>query len=172
MIICVLAAVIGLACLRTPASLGGRRSLAPTRSFCQHRPVKVTSAALAGGLFGPPARTTIIVGLVASPDLPPDDVVAVALENSVPDAEIVDLVRADEGPPPPLVIERKHLIYEWGASSAALEVLMWSGRPQARWSSRKRSGGSSHDGERRLGHLGGIAPSTPLGRRSCRRTPA
>ena len=90
--------------------------------------MKITSAELAEGLFGPPARTTIIVGLVGSPDLPPDDVVAVALENFVPDAEIVDLVRADEGPPPPLVIERKHLIYEWGASSAAVEVLMWVGQ--------------------------------------------
>jgi len=80
--------------------------------------VKSTSGELADALFGPPARTTIIVGLAGSPDLPRDDVVAVALENAVPDNEIVELVRADEGPPATLVIERRHLTYEWGASSA------------------------------------------------------
>jgi hypothetical protein len=84
------------------------------------------SADIARGIFDAPASTTIIAGVVDSPDTPPDEVIAVTLQNSVSDADIVDLVRADKGPPPPMAIERKRLIYEWGASGATEQVLIWA----------------------------------------------
>lgn len=81
---------------------------------------------LAESIFGYANETTIVVGRLDTPDgESPDEVLAVTLEGRVRDVEIIDMVRLGFEPPPPMTIDRRQSIYEWGASGASLEFLVW-----------------------------------------------
>lgn len=88
--------------------------------------MEIDSGDLAESIFGYANETTILVGRLDTPDgESPDEVVAVTLDGRVSDVEIVDLVRPGSGPPPPMTIERRQSIYEWGASGASIEFVIW-----------------------------------------------
>ncbi len=82
--------------------------------------------AIAASIFGYADETTIVVGRVDDAGAESvDEYVVLTVEGIVSDEHLLDVVRQGDEPPPPMFIDRRHRIVEWGASGAVLDVLMW-----------------------------------------------